>query len=188
MRISCQRQYARGFTLFELVVVMGIAGILLMVAIPSYRYVTSSNRVAAEMNGLLGDLQYARAEAIRQGLPVSVCISSTGTSCDNVAGTPSWNTGWIVFSDANGNRTVDAGDNVLRIQNVFTGSDTLTANNQISAITFNREGFASANASLAGNNTLLTLHATPVTNTSTRCLSILAVGAMAVQTYGGNCL
>jgi len=188
MKVRCQRQYARGFTLFELVVVMGIAGILLLIAIPSYRYVTSSNRVASEMNALLGDLQYARAEAIRQGLPVTVCVSSNGTACDNPAGAPAWNTGWIVFSDTNGNRTVDAGDNILRVQSVFTGADTLTANNQIWGITFNREGFASANASLAANDTLLTLHATPVSNDSTRCLSVLAVGAMAVQTYGGNCL
>jgi type IV fimbrial biogenesis protein FimT len=189
MNPSTRQQCARGFSLLELVIVMGIAGILLTIAIPSYRYVTSSNRVSAEINGLLGDLQFARAEAIKEGLPVTVCISADGASCANVAGTPAWNTGWIIFSDTNGNERVDAGEGPpLRIQNAFTGADTFTANNQISAITFNREGFATANASLANNDTLLTLHTSPVSNASTRCLSVLSAGAMAVQAYGGTCL
>ena len=43
----------RGFTMLELVVVMSIVAILMAIAIPSYRYVTNGNRIAAEINGLL---------------------------------------------------------------------------------------------------------------------------------------
>jgi len=174
----------RGVTLLEMLVVMGIVGILLAIAIPSYQYVTNSNRIAGEGNALLGDLQFARAEAIKEGQWVSVCVSSNGTSCLTGATNTSWNNGWIVFSDTNGNGSVDvATDVVLRVQAPFTGSDTFTANNSISFVTFNREGFVAALATGA----LITLHASPTNNASTRCLNITRVGLMSIQTYGGTC-
>src|SRR5882672_12636130 len=70
-----------GFTLTELMVVLAIVAILLSIGVPSYRYVTNSYRMSAEVNGLLGDLQYARSEAIKEGQTVSTCVSTNGTAC-----------------------------------------------------------------------------------------------------------
>ncbi|MGO9993213.1 MAG: GspH/FimT family pseudopilin [Steroidobacteraceae bacterium] len=179
---TAQRYAIRGFTLFEMVVVMGIVGILMAIAIPSYQYVTNSNRISAEVNGLLGDLQFARSEAIKEGQPVSVCVSTNGTSCTN---STSWQNGWIVFSDQNGNGAVNSPpDQVLRAQSTFSGTDTFTANNNIAVITFNREGFAAG----VPIGALLTLHAATPAAGSTRCLSITLIGLMTVQAYGvGAC-
>jgi type IV fimbrial biogenesis protein FimT len=183
------RRTSRGITLLEMVSVMAIMAILMTIAIPSYKYVTNSNRIAAEVNGLLGDMQFARGEAIKEGQTVTVCVSNDGATCLR---NTSWNTGWIVFSDVNSDQTVDPNDTVLRVQAAFSGTDTFLANNTISAVTFNREGFASANGTgLAGGAALITLHATPFDNDSTRCLSMNMVGMMAVQTTGtagGACL
>jgi len=84
-----KRQY--GFTLTELVVVMSIVAILLSLGVPSYRSITNSYRLSSEVNGLLGDLMYARAEAIKEGQPVTVCASTNGTTCS--AGTAWLSTG-----------------------------------------------------------------------------------------------
>ena len=155
---------------------MTIAAILMAIAIPSYRYVTNANRIAAEVNGLLGDMQYARGEAIKEGQTVTVCVSSDGATCN---GATTWQNGWIVFSDLNGDQTVDVGDTVLRVQSTFTSTDTFVANN-VAAVTFNREGFA---AGLGPNGSLITLHALTPSSASTRCLSLTTVGLMTVQTY-----
>ena len=72
---------AAGFTLTEMMVVMAIVAILLSVGVPSYRYITNSYRMSSEVNGLLGDLMYARAEAIKEGNGVTVCASANSTSC-----------------------------------------------------------------------------------------------------------
>lgn len=91
-RIGASRM--RGFTLIEMLMTMAIAAILLTIGIPSFRYVTNSNRIAGELNGLLGDLQFARAEAIKEGRTVTVCVSSDGANCAN---STTWQSGWIVF-------------------------------------------------------------------------------------------
>jgi type IV fimbrial biogenesis protein FimT len=174
------RRTSRGITLLEMVTVMTIVAVLMSIAIPSYRYVTNGNRIAAEVNGLLGDMQYARAEAIKEGQTVTVCVSSNGTSCAGAAVT-TWQNGWIVFSDANNDHTVDAGDAILRVQSTFTSTDTFTANNAVGYVTFNREGFASG-AGIA-NGVLIKLHAATANSASTRCLSVTLVGLMTVQTY-----
>src|SRR5690348_14373151 len=70
-----------GFTLIELMFAIVIIAVLMAIADPSYRYITNSNRMAAEVNGLLGDMQYARSEAIKRGQNVTVCESSDGSSC-----------------------------------------------------------------------------------------------------------
>lgn len=172
---------AKGMTAIELLVVMAIVGVLLAIAIPSFVGITQSSRVAGEINALSGDVQFARAEAIKEGLPVSICASANGTSC---LGTNTWNGGWIVFSDANGNQTVDAGDTVLRKQTPWTSTDTFTASNSIAAFSYSRDGFALA---LPGTVTW-TLHTQPLNASATRCIAINIAGRQQVQSPGtGNC-
>lgn len=171
-----------GFTLTELIMVMLMVAILIGIGIPSFMSVTNSNRISTEVNGLLGDLQFARAEAIKEGQPVTVCVSSNGTSCDGAANL-NWNDGWIVFSDVNGNKAVDAGDVILKVQTAFTGTDTFTADLS-NAISFNREGFAQTGA--GANTVTIFLHAKVANAASTRCLQITPVGMMATETHGNS--
>jgi type IV fimbrial biogenesis protein FimT len=166
-----------GFTLIELVVVMVIAGILITLAVPSYHYVTTANRIAGEINGLLGDMQFARGEAIKEGQPVVVCSSTDGATCAN---STSWTSGWIVFSDLNSNGAYDAGEPVLRVQPALTSGDTLQANNNVRAVSFSREGFATNVAAAA----TLALHDSTSNSSFTRCLAISIVGSLAVQQSG----
>ena len=98
------RNAALGFSLIELMTALAVASVLLVVGVPSFRYVTNANRIAGEINGLLGDLQLARSEAIEQGRPVTICRSVDGATC---AAANTWQSGWIVFMDANGNQTVE---------------------------------------------------------------------------------
>jgi type IV fimbrial biogenesis protein FimT len=172
-----------GFTVTELLVVMAIVAILLGIGLPSYRYITNSYRMSAEVNGLLGDLQYARAEAIRQGQTVTACVSNNGTAC---TGGVNWANGWIVFSDPNNNQTVDLGETVLRVQGTFTGTtpDTFNADNNVTAITYNREGFASTAAGFAGST--ITLHEQTSNAAYTRCLWVTAVGMLTTETPSNN--
>ncbi|MGA2562942.1 MAG: GspH/FimT family pseudopilin [Steroidobacteraceae bacterium] len=173
---------SRGVTLVEMLTVIAMISLLMALGLPSYRYVTNRNRISAEVNGLLGDLQYARLEAVKEGQSVSLCVSSNGATC---LASSAWQNGWIVFSDVNGNGQLGAGDTLLKVQSPFGSTDTFNASNNIEWVTFNREGFA---VGLPAAGALLTLHASPINSSSTRCLSLTLVGMMTVLPYGGTCL
>ncbi len=165
-------------------VVVSIVAILMGVGIPTYRYITTSYRISGEINGLLGDMQFARAEAVKEGQNVTICVSSDGLACSGTA----WQAGWIVFADPTSSLTT--GGNaalVLRRQAAFTGSDTLD-NGATGSLIFNREGLAGG--LLATGGATIPLHE-PTANVSwTRCLQISNVGAAVVvqhTTTGASC-
>ena len=171
----------RGFTLTEMMVVTGIVAILLGIAIPSYKYLTTSYRLSAEMNNLSGDLQYARAEAVKEGNAATVCVSADGANC---TGGTNWNVGWIVFSDLNGNAAVDPNDRVLRVQNAFNGTTPDSANG-VTSYTYNREGFVTS----AGGGFVATQvnFLDPTANNGyTRCLLVNSVGTVTSLTHVVN--
>jgi type IV fimbrial biogenesis protein FimT len=181
------RKRISGFTLVEVLTVITLVAVLMALGVPSYQYVTSANRISGEVNGMLGDLQYARSEAIKEGQTVTVCSSANPTApaptC--AGGTTGWQSGWIVFTDVNGTGAVDSPlDTILRVQRAFSLGDTFNADNNMKFVTFNREGFA-----LGLNNTVtVTLHAAVPDNGSTRCLQITIVGQLKTETAGvGAC-
>lgn len=47
----------KGFTLIELMVTIAVAAVLLGIAVPSFQDMLERNRVAAQTNEVLGDLQ-----------------------------------------------------------------------------------------------------------------------------------
>jgi len=168
--------------------VLTVIGILMAVGVPSFKYVTNSNRVSSEVNSLLGDMMYARAEAIKEGINVSVCPSTDGATCFPVNST-AWQNGWIVFTDVNANGTVEAtppnNDTVLRVQKAFGGTDTFTSDTAtLYYVTFNRGGFATG---LTANGVNFVIRTTPASVTWIRCLNA-TIGTLTTQRGGqGTC-
>jgi type IV fimbrial biogenesis protein FimT len=176
-----------GFTVTELVMVMTIIGILTAIGVPSFKFVTVSNRISSEINGLLGDMQFARSQAIKQGLTVTVCTSSNSTTptptCNTGGAGNVWNTGWIVFLDSNGNGQVDAGEQVIRVQPTFNSNDTMTSMVSYAAATYNRLGYA---PTYNGSTINIALHDANSLSVYTRCLAITASGSVSTEKAGAG--
>lgn len=169
-----------GVTLIELLAVISMAAILMAIGVPSYKYVTVSNRVSGEINALLGDLQFARYEAVKEGLPVTVCPA--GATASTCAGGTAWGGGWIVLSNAAASGGTAA---VLRRQLPFSSansSDTLVSS-VAGSVLFNREGFASA---LSGTGIQFTLNDPTSTSSFKRCLQVGVSGMMATAPSGAS--
>lgn len=136
----------RGFTLVELLVTIAIAAILAAIAVPSYQGFIASNTAESLQSRLATAFVTARVEAATRNQGVSVCASSNGIAC---TGATTWTNGWIVFTDANSNLTVDAaaGDTVLQVHQQANATYTVAVVNNaaapvaIAGLAFNNQGF-----------------------------------------------
>lgn len=98
---------SNGFTLIELMLTLAIAVILLTVAVPSFQQSIRNNRTTTQANEVFTAFSMARMKAIEQGETVTVCSSSDQASC---SGSTDWKTGWIAFTDEDGDQTRDGTD------------------------------------------------------------------------------
>lgn len=131
----------KGFTLVELMITIALAVIVLTMGVPSFQSTVDNNRLVTQANQLVGTLHFARSEAIKRRIPVTVRKSDSN-----------WEDGWIAFSDLNGdgNANTSTGNNcaagedcILRVVASLGGKTTLRGNNNIAnRVTFNSTGFS----------------------------------------------
>ena len=170
-----------GYTMMELIMVIALVAILGTIAIPGFKYVTTSNRIATEVNGLLGDMQFARSEAIKEGQTVTVCISTNGQTCVGNGAGGTWQLGWIVFLDTNHDQQVNNGEAVIRVQPPFTSTDTFVGPVGFNALTFNRLGYAPTGQTATIN---VSLHDSTSNPAWTRCLAVSPIGGVTTERQG----
>ncbi len=102
----------RGFTLYELLVTLALAALLVSLGLPAFSSMLARSRQAVEINALFHAIHLARKESIVHRQVVSLCPSTDGQNC---LGSNDWSAGWIVFrnADADSPPEVDAGDTII---------------------------------------------------------------------------
>lgn len=165
------RTFARGLTLVELVIVIGIAMVLALVAMPSFRDALSATRQNSALGLLVSDLNLARGEAIKRNARVLVCAkNAAATDCGLLT---NWASGWLVCADTDGDNSCDdpTADlpNPLLVRPALDSSLTLNASSAL--LRFN------ANSSQGGGGAsfLLTVGGTWA-GASNRVVTVAATG------------
>jgi type IV fimbrial biogenesis protein FimT len=113
MRASAQPRQT-GFTLVELLVTMSIVVILLTVGVSGLTTMVKRNIRAAEVNSMLGHLNFARAQAVMRATDIVVCpVDTSDLAAGCTGGTSDWRKGYAVIEAETGE--------VLRVETA-TGS------------------------------------------------------------------
>lgn len=120
-----------GFTLIEMMITVAILAILIAIAAPAMDRFLERNRLTSHTGAMQQALLYARNESVAKNRPVAVCASSDGASC-----TGTWQQGWIVFVDGNGDGSLGLGDSILREWEALSTNFTMTG----TTVVFGTEG------------------------------------------------
>jgi type IV fimbrial biogenesis protein FimT len=146
----------RGFTLIEMMIAITVAGILLMIAVPSFRNASLSSQLRSAANDFIASTNFARSEAIKRGAAVTMCVSTDGSSC--AAG--GWEQGWIVLS----------GTTVLQHESAAPSGFKMSATGSIATLSFQPIGVGVAPA------TLTVCRATPSVGSQERVVTLDSTG------------
>ncbi len=110
-----------GFTLLELMLVITLMAVLLVVGLPSLQDFVRNSRMSSSANDIISDFNFARSEAVKRRVAVTLCKSQDGAACDTDDTDP-FNR-WIIFIDdedpaiieaTDGNGAVDGAEPILR--------------------------------------------------------------------------
>lgn len=94
-----------GHTLAELMAALAVCAALAAIAVPDLRALLLRQRLRVTANDLFAALDLTRSQAIaRNGRVMMMPADPGGTD---------WNQGWVVFVDRNGNRGLDAADELI---------------------------------------------------------------------------
>ncbi len=151
---------ARGFTLIEMIVTVGIFAILATLGVPTMRETVLNQRVKTATFDLYSSLIFARGEAIKRNANVDIAPAGGG-----------WANGW----------TVQAGVTMLKTQGPLID---MTLTGPGAFITYRRDG------RLANGAATLTIDVAGGSNVTMRCIAIALDGRPNIaldHNNNGNC-
>lgn len=176
--------HARGVTLVELMVTLTVAAILIMIAVPSFRSITLSNRLTTAANQVVDAINAARVEAIKRNNYVQLCGSTAALNTSDTLGTACGSTSGVVMAlgvDSSGKTTTET------IQDSPPGISTpLQLSGSFAALRFNAQGLgAKAGSSSPYTGDVVLICTTGLSTQNGRRISITAGSIVQVQSV--NC-
>lgn len=149
MKQSAQKKRESGITLVEVMLAIGIFGILIAIALPNFSQMIVNQRVRSATSDMFATLLYARSEAIKRNASISVVRSGA-----------TWDAGWT---------TQTSGGVVLKQQDTFT-------NITVTGPSSGTLAFGSNGRPLAGATVFFMVYPTSTPASRAHCISLSLSG------------
>jgi type IV fimbrial biogenesis protein FimT len=190
--LSCQRAVSlvaspgqtraqRGFTLVELMITLTIAVVLLMIAVPSFKNLTLSNKLTTSANDIVHAISVARMEAIKRNSSTQLCSdSSSANSSTDLGKACGTETGAVWAMSGAG------------VSQVLAGAPGLVAPLQLkgnaTALNFTAQGLArKVGTTTLYEGTVVDICTSQMTSSNHRVITMTAGSILATTTTSGTC-
>ena len=103
----------RAYSLYELLITLGLFTLLLTLGLPSFGNMVANHRMRVEIDTLFHAIHLARKESVVRRRVVTICPTRDGQNCEP---TMDWSIGWMMFvnDDRRHADRRDPGEPVLR--------------------------------------------------------------------------
>ena len=95
----CERRTCGGFSLFELLLTLGVAAVVFGLGLPSLAFLAADKRLRTESDALFHAVHLARQQSITARRVITLCPSLDGETCDPER---RWSAGWILIANGAG--------------------------------------------------------------------------------------
>ena len=119
---------ASGSIFVELLIGLCLLALLTSLAGPMYGRWLAGRQLANHAEFLAETLNLARSEAVKRGVRVDLCKTIDRRQCADTGG---WESGWIMFVDANRNGEIESPDDVIRAEGPPGSGITIRANHPL---------------------------------------------------------
>ena len=128
---------AAGYTLLDILIAITTVSLLMGFAGPAMTSLVKNDRLAAQINTLVGHLAHARSTAVTRHQSIILCASDDQASCSS----NDWADGWVVFVDANNDSDLTIADEILSEYQGLPNNISLSGS-MGSKVIYDRRGFA----------------------------------------------
>ena len=141
MLLSKMNAKQAGFTLLELMLTVALLAVVMGFGLPNMQEFVRNSRMSSSANDIISDFNFARSEAVKRRVPITLCKSQDGAACDADDSDP-FNR-WIIFVDdedpaivaaTDGNGDVDGAEVILRDRQLHESITVVTDADEIRAI------------------------------------------------------
>lgn len=174
----CRRN---GFTIVELMVTIGVAAILLVIAVPGFRNVTLANKLNAAANDMVNAINVARMEAIKHNASAQLCSNqASANSSDTLGGACGIETGAVWVLSGGEASQVLAGPISLVLPIQLDGN--------VTALRFTAQGQARrVGASTLFDDVVADICTSQMSQSNHRVITMRAGSTLATTTRSGAC-
>ena len=88
------RRVTGGYSLYELIITIGLVALVMSLGLPSFGSILANHRLKVEVDALFHAVHLARKESVVRRRAVTLCPSRDGQNCEPQF---DWSDGWIMF-------------------------------------------------------------------------------------------
>lgn len=175
------RRRERGFTLVELLITMAVALVLIMIAVPSFKNLTLSNKLNTTANDIINAIHVARMEAIKRNSSTQLCSnSSSANTSDTLGGACGIEVGAVYALNGSAPSQVLAGTSGITAP--------IQLNADMTALRFTAQGLArKAGTTAPYNDTVADICTSQMSLDNHRVITMAAGSILTTTTTSGSC-